>query len=189
MSYPTTRGNVAPYVQPAFSSPSRMESGFNRKHWHGDISLMGAAAAAAKLLQSCLTLCDPISGSPPGAPVPGILQARTLEWLAISFSNAWKWKLKEVAQLYPTLSFPMLHPTRLLHPWDFPGKSTGVGCHCLLHPYGRQAAKNKRAAFGPALTRKWPFQGRVWLSDIWGHNWENGNMGLLQGTGFLVPQK
>ena len=53
-----------------------------------------AAAAAAKLLQSCLTPCDPIDGSPPGSPVPGILQARTLEWVAISFSNAWKWKVK-----------------------------------------------------------------------------------------------
>ena len=48
------------------------------------------AAAAAKSLQSCLTLCDPIDGSPPGFPVPGILQARKLEWVAISFSNAWK---------------------------------------------------------------------------------------------------
>ena len=47
-----------------------------------------AAAAATKLLQSCPTLCDPIDGSPPGSPVPGILQARTLEWVAISFSNA-----------------------------------------------------------------------------------------------------
>ena len=53
-----------------------------------------AAGAAAKSLQSCLTLCDPIDGSPPGSPVPGILQARTLEWAAISFSNAWKWKVK-----------------------------------------------------------------------------------------------
>ena len=52
------------------------------------------AAAAAKSLQSCLTLCDPIDGSPPGSPVPGILQARTLEWVALSFSNAWKWKVK-----------------------------------------------------------------------------------------------
>ena len=51
-------------------------------------------AAAAKSLQSCLTLCDPMDGSPPGSPVPGILQARTLEWVAISFSNAWKWKVK-----------------------------------------------------------------------------------------------
>ena len=53
-----------------------------------------AAAAAAKSLQSCPTLCDPIDGSPPGSPVPGILQASTLEWVAISFSNAWKWKVK-----------------------------------------------------------------------------------------------
>ena len=51
-------------------------------------------AAAAKSLQSCPTLCDPIDGSPPGSSVPGILQARTLEWVAISFSNAWKWKVK-----------------------------------------------------------------------------------------------
>jgi len=54
----------------------------------------GQCAAAAKSLQLCPTLCDPIDGSPPGSPVPGILQARTLEWVAISFSNAWKWKLK-----------------------------------------------------------------------------------------------
>ena len=53
-----------------------------------------AAAAAAKSLQSCLTLCDPIDGLPPGFPIPGILKARTLEWVAISFSNAWKWKVK-----------------------------------------------------------------------------------------------
>ena len=53
-----------------------------------------AAAAAAKSLQSCPTLCDPTDGSPPGSPVPGILQAGTLEWVAISFSNAWKWKVK-----------------------------------------------------------------------------------------------
>ena len=52
------------------------------------------AAAAAKSLQLCPTLCDPIDGSPSGSPVPGILQAITLEWVAISFSNAWKWKVK-----------------------------------------------------------------------------------------------
>ena len=52
------------------------------------------AAAAAKSLQSCPTLCDPVDGSPSGSPAPGILQARTLEWVAISFSNAWKWKVK-----------------------------------------------------------------------------------------------
>ena len=55
---------------------------------------LAAAAAAAKSLQSCRTLCDPIDGSPPGSPVPGILQVWTLEWVAIAFSNAWKWKVK-----------------------------------------------------------------------------------------------
>ena len=62
-------------------------------------------AAAAKSLQSCPTLCDPIDGSPQGSPVPGILQARTLEWVAISFSNEWKGKVK--VKSCPTLSDPM----------------------------------------------------------------------------------
>ena len=66
-------------------------------------------AAAAKSLQSCLTLCNPIDGSPPGSAIPGILQARILEWVAISFSNAWNWKVKEVAQLCPTLCDPMYY--------------------------------------------------------------------------------
>ena len=65
-------------------------------------------AAAAKSLQSCPTPCNPIDISPPGSPIPGILQARTLDWVAISFSNAWKWKSEsEVAQSCPTLSDPM----------------------------------------------------------------------------------
>ena len=90
-------------------------------------------SAAAKSLQLCLTLCDPTDGSPPGSPFPGILQARTLEWVAISFSNAWKWKVKGSRSVMPDSLQPHgRQPTRLLHPWDFPGKSTGVGCHCLL---------------------------------------------------------
>ena len=56
----------------------------------GPLALQGFAAAAAKSLQSCPTLCDPLDGNPQGSPVPGILQARTLEWVAISFSNAQK---------------------------------------------------------------------------------------------------
>ena len=59
--------------------------------WYHHLQNTGAAA---KSLQSCPTLCNPIDGSLPGSPVPGILQARTLEWVAISFSNAWKWKVK-----------------------------------------------------------------------------------------------
>ena len=63
-------------------------------HWATWEALIEGFYAAAKSLQSCPTLCDPIDGSPPGPPVPGILQARTLEWVAISFSNAGKWKVK-----------------------------------------------------------------------------------------------
>ena len=60
------------------------------QHHSSKASMWYVAAVAAKSLQLCLTLCDPIDGSPPGSPVLGILQARTLEWVAISFSNAWK---------------------------------------------------------------------------------------------------
>ena len=107
------------------------------------------AAAAAKLLQSYPTLCDPLDSSPPGSPILGTLQARTLEWVAISFSNAWKWKgkVKSLSRVR-LLATPWLQPTRLLHPWDFPGKSTGVGCHCLLCSIGllehKQNEKKKR---------------------------------------------
>ena len=62
----------------------------------------GFFTIAAKSLQSCPTLCNPIDGSPPGSPIPGILQTRTLEWVAISFSNAWKWivKLKSLSCIW-----------------------------------------------------------------------------------------
>ena len=76
-----------------------------------------AAAAAAKSLQSCPTLCDPIDSSPPGSPVPGILQARTLEWVAISFSSAWKEKWKWSRSVMSDSWRPHgLRPTRLLRP-------------------------------------------------------------------------
>ena len=95
------------------------------KEWNPD--------AVAKALQLCPALWDPIDGSPPGSPVPGILQARTLEWVAISFSNAGKWKVKVKSLGRVRLYRPHgLQPTRLLCPWDFLGKSTGVGCHCLI---------------------------------------------------------
>ena len=80
---------------------SQYTFGWRKSHLYSDfylaaiyIGISTAAAAAAKLLQSCPTLCDPIDGSTPGSPVPGILQARTLEWVAMSFSNAGKWKVK-----------------------------------------------------------------------------------------------
>ena len=85
-------------------------------------------AAAAKLLQSCPALCDLIDGSPLGSSVPGILQVRTLEWIAISFSNACKWSRSVVSDS----PWPHgLQLTRRLSPWDFPDKRAGVGCHYL----------------------------------------------------------
>ena len=89
--------------------------------------------AAAKSLQSCPTLCDPIDGSQPGSPVPGILQQEHWSGLPFPFpmheSEKWKWSRSVVSDS----SRPHgLQPTRLLCPWDLPGKSTGVGCHCLL---------------------------------------------------------
>ena len=91
------------------------------------------SAAAAKSLQSCPTLCDPIDGSPPGSPSLGF--SRQEHWCGLPFlspmhaSEKWKWSRSVVSDS----SRPHgLQPTRLLHPWDFPGKSTGVGCHCLL---------------------------------------------------------
>ena len=64
------------------------------QNWEESTTRLYIVTAAAKSLQSCPTLCDPIDVSPPGFPVPGILQARTLEWVAIAFTNAWKWKVK-----------------------------------------------------------------------------------------------
>ena len=82
-------------------------------------------------LQSCPTLYDPTDGSPPGSSVLGILQARTLEWVVISFSNAWKWKvnMKTLSRIRPSAT-PWT--AAFLYPWDFPSKITRVGCHCLL---------------------------------------------------------
>ena len=91
-------------------------------------------ATAAKSLQSCPTLCDPIDGSPPGSPIPGIVQARTLEWVAISFSNAWKWKVKvKSLSCVWLLATPWIAVFQApLSVWDFPGESAGLRCHCLL---------------------------------------------------------
>ena len=84
-------------------------------------------ADAAKSLQSCPTLCDLMDGSPPGSPLPGILKARTLEWVAIAFSNAWKWKVKVKSlsrvRLFAT---PWTAACQALHPWNFPGKRTDL---------------------------------------------------------------
>ena len=84
-------------VASCISSLRSAEAGAYYTEWSNperETPIQYAAAAAAKSLQSCPTLWDPRDGSPPGSPFSGILQARTLEWVAISFSNAWKWKVK-----------------------------------------------------------------------------------------------
>ena len=73
---------------------SKVDIQMNSRHMKRCWASLIAAVVATKSLQSCPTLCNPSDGSPPGSPVPGILQARTLEWVAISFSNAGKWKVK-----------------------------------------------------------------------------------------------
>ena len=124
----------------------------------------GSAAAAAKLLQSCPTLCHPIDGGPPGSHVPGILQARTLEWVAISFSNACKWKVK-----VKSLSCLRLFAT----PWTaayqaplsmgFSRQEYWSGCHCLLC-WGGSLLPN---ADFPLSQRQWWFSNRKWKEE-WG---------------------
>ena len=90
--------------------------------------------AAAKSLQSCPTLCDPIDGSPPGSLSLGF--SRQEHWSGLPFpspmheSEKWKWSCSVVSDPQRPHG---LQPSKLLHPWDFPGKSTRVGCHCLLH--------------------------------------------------------
>ena len=91
-------------------------------------------AAAAKSLQSCPTLCDPIDSSPPGSPIPGILQARTLEWVAISFSNAWKGKVKvkSFSRVRPSAT-PWTSAYQAPLPMGFSRQEYWSGVHCLLH--------------------------------------------------------
>ena len=100
--------------------------------------------AAAKSLQSCPTLCDPMDCSPPGSPSLGF--SRQEHWSQLPFpfpmheSEKWKWSRSVVSDS----SRPhRLQPTRLLRPWDFPGKSTGVGCHCLLQKNTSQSLNKK----------------------------------------------
>ena len=104
--------------------------------------LHSAAAAAAKSLQLCPTLCNPIDSSLPGSPSLGF--SRQEHWSGLPFpspmheSEKWKWSRSVVSDS----SRPHgLQPTRLLRPWDFPGKSTGVGCHFLLQGYSLEGHK------------------------------------------------
>ena len=117
------------------------------------------AAAAAKSHQSCLTLCDPIDGSPPSSPVPGILKARTLEWVAISFSNAWEWKMK----------VKLLSHVRLLAtPWTAAHQApplgltlSKTGCHWRVWSTNTWMTISDLCFQNDVLTSEWLMMGDV----------------------------
>ena len=125
ISYVSFIGRQVLYHQSPLWSPETVI--VNRK------GLKKAATAAAKSLQSCPTLCDPIDGSPPGSPSLGF--SRQEHWSGLPFpspmheSAKWKWSRSVVSDSSQPHG---LQPTRLFRPWDFPGKSTVVWCHCLL---------------------------------------------------------
>ena len=129
--------------------------------------LNGYFLCTSKSLQSRPTLCDAI---------PGILRARTLEWVAISFSNTKKWKWSH-SVMSDSLRPHGLQPTRLLRPWDFPGKSTGVGCHCLLH-FRRKWPANRRQLV--QMRKEWDFPGG---SVVKNRPSSAGHMGFIPGPG------
>ena len=110
-------------------------------NFYSDLQL----AAAAKSLQSCPTLCDPIDGSPPGSPVPGILQARTLEWVVIAFSNAWNWKGKVKSLSRVWLSDPM--------DCSLPGSSAHGIFQARVLEWG--AIAFSRSSFSSSIKRGW----------------------------------
>ena len=114
----------------------------------------------AKSHQPCPTLCSPMDGSLPGSCVHRTLQARTLEWAAISFSNACKHA--QSCQPCPTLQPHGQQPARLLRPWDSPGKNTGVGCRFLLQCM-KVKSESEVAQLCPTLRllHPWEFPGKV----------------------------
>ena len=143
-------------------------------------------AAAAKSLQSCPTLCDPIDGSPPGSAVPGILQARTLEWVAIFFSNAWKWKVKvkslsrvwlfvtpwtEAYQAPPSMGFSRQEY------WSGLPLSLKKRFSLIFLKSSWKTSEGERDGWMASLTQ-WTW---VWASS--GRWWRTGKTGMLQSMG------
>ena len=146
--------------------------------------LLNVAAAAAKSLQSCQTVCDPTDGSPPGSLSPWDSPGKNTGVGCHFLLQCMKVKSEsEIAQSCPTLRPHGLQPTRLLRPWDFPGKSTGVGCHCLLQ-HGEAKSTNYSLLFVyvcrehvPRIIKFPSSQGRMWGS---------GHPCLLVGAGLLL---
>ena len=150
-----------------------------------------AAAAAAKSLQSCPILCDPIDGSPPGSPIPSILQARTLKWVAISFSNAWKWKVKvKSLSCVRLLVTPWTAAHQIPPSMGFSRQEYGVGCHCLL----RYSQFNNRGPSSLFSVRSGPGQTVASLPKVnsvehpWGQsqNWCQGLWLITQSPSFIL---
>ena len=146
-----------PFLNPSWSSGSSYFTYCWSLAWRIlSITLLVCAAAAAKSLQSCLTLCDPIDGSLPGSSIPGILQARTLEWVAIVFSNAWKWnvKVKSLSRVWLWVT-PWTAAHQAPPSMDFPGKSTYRDIileecllgNCLIQRRGKKMNKIPRICF------------------------------------------
>ena len=124
-----------------------------------------AYSAAAKSLQSCPTLCNPVDGSPPGSVIPGILQARTLEWVAISFSNAWKWKGKVKSlsrvrlfktpwtaahQAPPSMGFSRQeYWSRVPLPWAYSRCNPNIIHFVQMHPNDRKTDFSVNYEFNP----------------------------------------
>ena len=131
------------------------------------------AASAAKLLQLSPTLYDPIEGSPPGSPIPGILQARTLEWVAISFSNAWKWKVKSLSHVRPSAT-----------PW------TAAFQAPLSMGFSRQEYWSGVPLPSPLTSYKYPYmsRGRPWRWRESGEQLDVGNImkWVMLGTMMLL---
>ena len=123
------------------------------------------SAAAAKSFQSCPTLCDPIDGSPPGSTVPGILQARTLEWVAISFSNAWKWKVKvKSLSHFRLLATPWTAAHQAPPSMGFSRQEYWIGVPLpspakALYSLSNQPATSQRVTAPSAWVLGWCFQG------------------------------
>ena len=135
------------------------------------------AAAAAKLLQSCQTLCDPRDGSPPGSPVHGILQARTLGWAAISFSNAWKWKVKVKS---------LSHVQLLATPWTAAHQAPPSMGFSRQEYWARQVKTGNHTAKkwrtldsypGPSVSKAWLFPHITHLREV--KSATNKQMGFL----------
>ena len=137
LPFPSPGDLPNPGIKPTSLASPALASGFCTTAAPGKPKEGFAAATAAKSLQLCPTLYVPIEGSPPGSSVPGILQARTLEWVAISFSNAWKWKVKvKLLSRVRLLVTPRTAAHQAPLCMGVSRQEYWSGCQCLLQTIG-----------------------------------------------------